>query len=321
MRSFLGRDILSLKDFSREDFFRVFEVADELRPHAREPPQRRPAEGQDAADGLLPAEHPDPPGDRGGHAPAGRARPGLLRREDDPGRRLLPGVASRTPSTCWSTTATSSRCATSSRARRRRRPSGRRVPVINCGDGWGEHPTQVLTDLYTILLERGTLDGLKLPPRRRHADADDALDPVRAVPVRRGGDRGVTAGDGAASRSSRPSSTRMSVAYREAEAVADVIGRGRRHLHGAGRPGRLHAGARRANRCRGRTTARPTGSRAELHARRRPSAAPSCCIRCRAWTSCRRMSTRRGTQRYWVEAFNGVVMRMALLALVLGAAE
>jgi len=25
--------------------------------------------------------------------------------------------------------------------------------------------------------------------------------------------------------------------------------------------------------------------------------------------------------RYWVEAFNGVVMRMALLALVLGAAE
>jgi aspartate carbamoyltransferase catalytic subunit len=26
-------------------------------------------------------------------------------------------------------------------------------------------------------------------------------------------------------------------------------------------------------------------------------------------------------QRYWVEAFNGVVMRMALLSLVLGAAE
>jgi aspartate carbamoyltransferase catalytic subunit len=26
-------------------------------------------------------------------------------------------------------------------------------------------------------------------------------------------------------------------------------------------------------------------------------------------------------QRYWVEAFNGVVMRMALLSLVLGATE
>src|SRR3970282_2423890 len=34
------------------------------------------------------------------------------------------------------------------------------VPIINCGDAWGQHPTQVLTDLYTILLERGTLDGL-----------------------------------------------------------------------------------------------------------------------------------------------------------------
>jgi len=35
------------------------------------------------------------------------------------------------------------------------------VPIINGGDGWGEHPTQILTDLYTILTERGTLDGLK----------------------------------------------------------------------------------------------------------------------------------------------------------------
>src|SRR5512146_711916 len=34
------------------------------------------------------------------------------------------------------------------------------VPVINAGDGWGEHPTQVLTDLYTIYNELGTLDGL-----------------------------------------------------------------------------------------------------------------------------------------------------------------
>ena len=34
------------------------------------------------------------------------------------------------------------------------------VPVINAGDGWGEHPTQVLTDLYTVLNEMGTIDGL-----------------------------------------------------------------------------------------------------------------------------------------------------------------
>jgi len=36
------------------------------------------------------------------------------------------------------------------------------VPIINCGDGWGEHPTQVLTDLYTIYKELGTLDGINI---------------------------------------------------------------------------------------------------------------------------------------------------------------
>jgi aspartate carbamoyltransferase catalytic subunit len=34
------------------------------------------------------------------------------------------------------------------------------IPIINAGDGWGEHPTQVLTDMYTIQRELGTLDGL-----------------------------------------------------------------------------------------------------------------------------------------------------------------
>jgi aspartate carbamoyltransferase len=34
------------------------------------------------------------------------------------------------------------------------------VPVINAGDGTGEHPTQALLDLYTIERERGALDGL-----------------------------------------------------------------------------------------------------------------------------------------------------------------
>ena len=34
------------------------------------------------------------------------------------------------------------------------------VPVINAGDGAGEHPTQAMLDLYTMRKERGTLDGL-----------------------------------------------------------------------------------------------------------------------------------------------------------------
>jgi aspartate carbamoyltransferase len=34
------------------------------------------------------------------------------------------------------------------------------VPVINGGDGAGQHPTQALLDAYTIQKEKGTLDGL-----------------------------------------------------------------------------------------------------------------------------------------------------------------
>ena len=36
MRSFTGRDILSLKDFSRDEFQRVFQVCDDLKPIARD---------------------------------------------------------------------------------------------------------------------------------------------------------------------------------------------------------------------------------------------------------------------------------------------
>lgn len=36
------------------------------------------------------------------------------------------------------------------------------VPVINGGDGVGEHPTQALADVYTIRKELGKVDGLKI---------------------------------------------------------------------------------------------------------------------------------------------------------------
>jgi aspartate carbamoyltransferase len=37
-----------------------------------------------------------------------------------------------------------------------------KIPVINGGDGAGQHPTQALLDLYTIQKERGTLEELKV---------------------------------------------------------------------------------------------------------------------------------------------------------------
>lgn len=36
------------------------------------------------------------------------------------------------------------------------------VPIINAGDGVGEHPTQALLDLYTIQQEQGRIDGLTI---------------------------------------------------------------------------------------------------------------------------------------------------------------
>ncbi len=39
---------------------------------------------------------------------------------------------------------------------------GASIPVINGGDGTGEHPTQALLDLYTLTREKGSLDGLQV---------------------------------------------------------------------------------------------------------------------------------------------------------------
>src|SRR3989344_9429524 len=36
------------------------------------------------------------------------------------------------------------------------------VPIVNAGDGFNEHPTQALYDLYTIKKELGKIDGLQI---------------------------------------------------------------------------------------------------------------------------------------------------------------
>ena len=159
MRSFLGRDILSLKGFEREEYFRVFEVADRLAPIARDrrntdllshktlvtafyQPSTRTRLATEAAMHRL-----------GGHvtgfSDAKMTRAGDFYQESIKDtvhmleyygdviamRHFLQGAPAEAAK--WAS-----------------------VPIINCGDGWGEHPTQVLTDMYTILGEKGHLDGL-----------------------------------------------------------------------------------------------------------------------------------------------------------------
>ena len=55
-----------------------------------------------------------------------------------------------------------------------------RKPIINAGDGVGEHPTQALLDLFTIQSELGLVDGLTVtmlgrPEIRSHGPLPGAL--------------------------------------------------------------------------------------------------------------------------------------------------
>ena len=159
MRSFAGRDILSLKGFERAEFERVFEVARELEPIARKrrnsdmlkektlltaffQPSTRTRLATEAAMHRL-----------GGHV-LGFADPKMTRAGDfyqetmKDTVRMLEYYADVIAMRHFQQGAPHYAAEVSS------------VPVINCGDGWGEHPTQVLTDLYTIWKWKGASEGL-----------------------------------------------------------------------------------------------------------------------------------------------------------------
>jgi len=159
MRSFMGRDILSLKNFGREEYFRIFEVADELLPFARDrrntdllkdktlvtafyQPSTRTRLAHEAAMHRL-----------GGHvlgfSDVKNTRAGDFYQESIKDTvRMLEYYGDVLVMRHFQQGAPQEAAKWAS------------IPVINAGDGWGEHPTQVLTDLYTILNEKGTLDGL-----------------------------------------------------------------------------------------------------------------------------------------------------------------
>ena len=160
MRSFNGRDILSLKEFGREEYFRIFEVGDRLAPFARDrrntdllahktlvtafyQPSTRTRLAHEAAMHRL-----------GGHvlgfSDAKMTRAGDFYQESIKDTvRMLEFYGDAIVMRHFQQGAPHEAAKWAS------------IPVINAGDGWGEHPTQVLTDLYTIIHEKGRLDGLK----------------------------------------------------------------------------------------------------------------------------------------------------------------
>ncbi len=159
MRSFIGRDILSLKDFERAEFFRIFDVCDRLRHYA----ENRRNTDMLKEKTLLTAFYQPSTRTRlatesamhrlGGHV-LGFSDPKMTRAGDfyqesiKDTFHMLEYYADVIAIRHFQQGAPAEAAKWAS------------VPVINCGDGWGEHPTQVLTDLYTVLKERGRIDGL-----------------------------------------------------------------------------------------------------------------------------------------------------------------
>jgi aspartate carbamoyltransferase catalytic subunit len=191
------------------------------------------------------------------------------------------------------------------------------VPIINGGDGWGEHPTQILTDLFTVLTEKGRLDGLNwlavgdMRMRTMHSlgYALTQFDcPITFVAPPEMGLKDDF----------KAELKQYSLNFSEAEHVeqaiaeADVI-----LVEPVVQPdytkSRQEAGEH------GMTPANYKITRELLETKAKPDAI--------LLHSLPRMDeippdvdiTR--WSRYWQEAYNGVVMRMALLALVLGAME
>ena len=160
MRSFLGRDILSLKDMERDEYLQIFGVCDEFRPYAA---QRR--NGDLLKDKtLLTAFYQPSTRTRlateaamhrlGGHV-LGFADMKMTRAGDFYQESIKDTVHMLE---FYGDVIAMRHYQQGAPAEAARWAS---VPVINCGDGWGEHPTQVLTDLYTTWQAKGTLDGLK----------------------------------------------------------------------------------------------------------------------------------------------------------------
>jgi len=155
--SFYGRDIVSVKQFSRDDLTYIFEVASEMRSIVRrvgatdllkghilanlfyESSTRTSSSFQAAMQRLGGSVIPIH-GVQYSSVSKGESLPDTIRTLEC----YADVIVLRHPEVGASEVA--ARYASK--------------PVISAGDGTGEHPTQGLLDIYTILSELGTLDGL-----------------------------------------------------------------------------------------------------------------------------------------------------------------
>jgi aspartate carbamoyltransferase catalytic subunit len=316
MRSFSGRDILSLKDFERAEFMRVFEVAEELEPIAR---SRRNTDLL-AAKTLVAAFYQPSTRTRlaheaamhrlGGHV-VGFADPKMTRAGDFYQESIKDTVHMLE---YYGDVIVMRHFQQGAPAEAARWAS---VPVINAGDGWGEHPTQVLTDLYTVLQQKGTIDGLTflcigdMRMRTMHS-LGYALSQFDAEAIF------VAPPDMSLTADFKAELAAKGVNFREADHVAEVIGDAdviymEPVVQADYTKSRDESGGARPTTPDNYRVTRELLKQARtdsiiLHSLPRMDELPE-------------DVDLTHHARYWEEAFNGVVMRMALLALVLGATE
>jgi aspartate carbamoyltransferase catalytic subunit len=318
MRSFCGRDILSLKDFERNEFFHVLDVAQKMEPIARSrknvdmlkektlvtafyQPSTRTRLAHEGAMHRL-----------GGHvtgfSDAKMTRAGDFYQESikDTVKMLefygdvivmrhfqqgAPHEAAK-----WAS-----------------------VPIINGGDGWGEHPTQILTDLYTVLREKGRIDGLKwlavgdMRMRTMHSLAYALTQFDCPITFVSPPDMSLTA-------EFKEELKQFSLNYKEADHVEKAIGEADVILvEPVVQPDYTKSRDERSGKDVGLTPANYKITRELLEKKAKSDA-----ILLHSLPRMDEIPTDVDIthwSRYWQEAFNGVVMRMALLALVLGAME
>lgn len=317
MRSFMGRDILSLKEFERAEFFRIFEIAKQLEPIARNrrnsdllkdktlvtafyQPSTRTRLAHEGAMHRL-----------GGHvtgfSDVKNTRAGDFYQESikDTVKMLefygdvivmrhfqqgAPHEAAK-----WAS-----------------------VPIINGGDGWGEHPTQILTDLYTVLQEKGRIDGLRwlavgdMRMRTMHSLAYALTQFDCPITF-------VSPPELSLTPEFKDEVKKYSLNFTEVEHVAQAIDKADVILvEPVVQPDYTKARDERGATVgltpdnykitRELLTTKAKSDAILLHSLPRMDEIPTD-VDITRWS------------RYWQEAFNGVVMRMALLALVLGAVE
>ena len=83
MRSFAGRDILSLKDFERNEFFHVFDVASKMEPIARYRKNVDMLKEKTLVTAFYQPSHAHTSRARVRHAPPRRSCDGFLGCQDD----------------------------------------------------------------------------------------------------------------------------------------------------------------------------------------------------------------------------------------------